>query len=257
MPQTLPEHSPVTALQAQHRSVRRFLEEPVTDAELELIVRSAQRASTSSNLQCWSVVAIRDQDRKERISRLIGGRDYVEQAPVFLVWIADLARNRELLRSRGTEPETLGYIENTLLCALDIGIAAENALLAAESIGLGGVFVGSVRNAPDAVSAELGLPQNAFPMVGMSLGRPDPDEGTGIKPRLPLSGVLHEERYDPERWREATAVFEEADREYFEGQGVADRSWARTVERRLATPAGLHGRDTMRASLEAQGFASL
>lgn len=248
--------SEVIDLQLNHRSVRKYLDTPISDAQLERIISAAQRASTSSNLQVVSVIAIRDQERKNRISAAIGGRSYVEEASVFLAWIADFSRNAEIIRAREQEPETLGLIENTLMGAVDVGIMAQNALLAAESLGLGGVFVGSLRNNPEAVSAELGLPRNAFPVVGMSIGVPDPNEGTGLKPRLPLDGVLHRETYDPQRWESATAQHEEDYREYFETQGVPGRSWARTVTGRLAKTEGLHGRHTMRASLRSQGFDS-
>lgn len=248
--------TPVIDLQLQHRSVRRYLSTPVTDEQLELIVTAAQRASTSSNLQIATVVAVRDDGRKRRISEAIGGRDYVENASVFLVWIADFSRNVELVRAQGIETETIGLIENTLVGAVDVGIAAQNALLAAESLGLGGVFVGSVRNNPEAVSAELRLPKHAFPIVGLALGVPDPEEGTGLKPRLPLSGVLHHETYNEAAWRDAVEAYEAEYREYFETQGVPGRSWARTITRRIATPEGLHGRHTMRDSLRSQGFDS-
>lgn len=248
--------SPVIAQQLQHRSVRRFLDTPVTDAQLEAIIGVAQRASTSSNQQVWSVIAVRDADRKRRISEAIGSHHYVEHAPVLLVWIADLARSEELIRSQGVEPEALDYMEVTLLAALDTGIAAQNALLAAESLGFGGLFIGGIRNNPEVVIAELELPQRVFPVVGMALGVPDPAEGTGIKPRLPLSGVLHRETYDPERWREATAEYENSYRNYFETQGVPNRSWARTVAGRLGPVSGLHGRHVMRDVLRGQGFES-
>lgn len=248
--------SPVIEQQLRHRSVRKYLDAPVSDAQLEAIIGAAQRASTSSNQQVWSVVVIRDEDRKRRISEAIGGHAYVEQAPVFLVWIADLARAEALIREQGIEPEALDYMEATLLAALDTGLAAQNALLAAESLGLGGLFVGGLRNNPAAVCAELGLPHRTFPVFGMSVGVPDPEEGTGIKPRLPLEAVLHLEQYDTERWRAATAAYEQSYREYFEEQGVPHRSWARTVAGRLGPVSGLHGRETMLASLRQQGFES-
>lgn len=246
----------VIALQLQHRSVRRFTSTPVTNEQLELIAMAAQRASTSSNLQVVSIIAVRDAGRKQRLSAAMGGRQYVEDAAVFLVWVADFSRNVELLRARGIETNTVGYIENTLVGAVDVGIAAQNALLAAESLGLGCVFVGSLRNNPEAVSAELGLPQHAFPMVGLAIGVPDPEEGTGLKPRLPLTGVLHHETYDQTSGQPAVASYETDYREYFETQGVPGRSWAYAVAHRTATAAGLHGRHTMRQSLKAQGFDS-
>lgn len=248
--------SPVIEQQLAHRSVRKFLGTPVTDAQVEAIVGAAQRASTSSNLQVWSVIAVREQERRNRLSEALGGHRYIENCSVFLVWIADLARNDQLIRSRGVEPETLGLMEATMLSTLDVGIAAQNALLAAESLGLGGVFVGGIRNNPAAVVAELGLPKHTFAIAGMALGVPDPSEGTGLKPRLPLRAVLHDEQYDPERWRDATEEYEGHYRDYFESQGVPNRSWARTVTGRLGPVAGLHGRHTMRESTSAQGFTS-
>ena len=248
--------SPVIDVQLRHRSVRRYTGTEITDAQLETIVAAAQRASTSSNLQVTTVIAVRDEDRKRRISQAIGGRSYVETASVMLIWVADFSRNAEIIRASGVEPETLGLIENTLIGAVDVGIMAQNALLAAESLGLGGVFVGAVRNNPKAVSAELGLPKHAFPIVGMALGEPHPEEGTGLKPRLPLSGVLHRETYDQARWEEAVETYENDYREYFESQGVPKRSWMYTVVKRLATAAGLDGRHTMRESLRSQGFDS-
>lgn len=246
--------SNVIEQQLQHRSVRKFLETPVPDAQLEAIIGAAQRASTSSSLQVWSVIAVRDADRKQRIADALGGFAYISTAPVFLVWVADFARNAHIIESQGGDPENLRFIENTLIGALDIGIATQNALLAAESLGLGGVYVGGVRNNPAAISAELGLPKHVFPLVGMSIGTPDPAEGTGLKPRLPLSGVLHHEGYDAEAWRDAVPQHETDYREYYEGQGVPDRSWSQAVTGRLGTLKGMHGRHTMRDSLRAQGF---
>lgn len=248
--------NPVIEQQLQHRSVRKFLDTPVTDAQLAAIVGAAQRASTSSSLQVWSVVAVRDAERKQRIADALGGFAYISQAPVFLAWVADFARNAHIIEEQGGDRENLRFIENTLIGALDIGIAAQNALLAAESLGLGGLFVGGVRNNPAAIAAELKLPKHAFPMVGMSIGTPDPSETTGLKPRLPLAGVLHHETYDPEAWRSASETHEREYREYYESQGIENRSWARIVSGRLGTLKGMHGRHTMRDSLRAQGFDS-
>lgn len=248
--------SAVIEQQLQHRSVRRFLHTEVSDATITAIIGAAQRASTSSNLQAWSVIVVRDADRKQRLAEILGGHKYIEHAPVFLVWIADLARNDALIRAENVEPETLGLIEMTLLGAVDVGIASQNALLAAESLGLGGVFVGGIRNNPREVARELGLPKHTFAIVGMSLGVPDPAEGTGIKPRLPLEGVVHREQYDEQAWRGAVDQYEADYRDYFEGQGVPNRSWTRTVTRRLGPVEGMHGRHTMRESLASQGFDS-
>lgn len=244
------------ALMMRHRSVRKYTAEPVSDHDVDLIVTAAQSASSSSNTQTWTVIAIRDKARLKNISELIGGRDYVENCAVFLVWVADLNRAENLLADAGVTPEDLGYLENTLVAFTDIGIASQNALLAAESLGLGGVYVGSLRNNPPAITTALDIPMNAFPALGMAIGHPDPAEGAGIKPRLPLATVLHHEKYDPEAWREGVSTFERTYGEYFAEQGKQNASWIKTMVDRMGTIAGLRGRDTMRDKLAQQGFES-
>lgn len=251
-----PAGSPTIDLQLRHRSVRRFLPTPVTEGELTSIVAAAQSGSQSSNLQVWSIVAVRDPERRRRLSQSIGGHAYVENAPVFLVFVADFHRAGRLAESRDAAVGTVGYIENTLVAFADAGIAAQNALLAAESLGLGGVFVGSVRNNTPAIVDELGLPDHVFPVFGLAIGRPDPDEAAGVKPRLPMAAVLHEERYDAEAWRDAVADYEERLADYYADYGKPDYSWARIIEKRIGSVAGLHGREVMRERLREQGLDS-
>ena len=248
--------SPTIDLQLAHRSVRRFLDEPVTDEQLETVIAAAQAASQSSNLQVWSVVAVRDEGRKRRLSRSIGGHRYVEEASVFLVWVADFRRAANIVETTGARLETIGYLENTLVAVVDSGIAAQNALLAAESLGLGGVFVGSIRNDPEAVIAELGLPEYTFPVFGLALGVPDPSEQAGLKPRLPQSAVLHHEVYEETAWQQPAAEYEGDIAAYYAGYGQDDYSWVAKLTARISTVAGLHGREHIRESLEKQGFAS-
>lgn len=251
-----PASSPVIDLALQHRSVREFLPTPVADGELESIVAAAQSASQSSNLQVWSIVAVRDRDRLQRLSATIGGRPYVANAPLFLAFVADFHRAAALARAHGAEVGTTGCIENTLVAFADAGIAAQNALLAAESLGLGGVFVGSLRNDIPGVVAELGLPRYVFPIFGLSIGRPDPAENAGVKPRLPMAAVLHHEQYDPEAWRAPVAEYEERLADYFAEHGKDDYSWTRTIVKRIGSVAGLHGREVMRERLREQGLDS-
>ena len=86
----------VLSLQLAHRSVRQFDPREVTDDELSALVAAAQSAPTSSNLQPWSVIAVRDPARKARLARLAGDQAFIEQAPLFLVWVADLGRAHRL-----------------------------------------------------------------------------------------------------------------------------------------------------------------
>jgi len=183
--------NPTLDLLHRHGSVRKFKFEPVPVALVETIVAAAQRASTSSNLQVVSVVAVTEAAKRKRLSEVCG-QEHVAQAAVVLVWCADLRRLDRACELRGCKQVT-DYVENFLMCVLDAGIAAQNAAVAAESLGLGVCYLGSVRNNTQVVIELLALPRLVFPVVGMALG--GPAAPPNIRPRLPTSAILSWERY--------------------------------------------------------------
>ncbi|MFI5893894.1 NADPH-dependent oxidoreductase [Actinoplanes sp. NPDC051513] len=244
----------VLALQLARRSVRRFGPRPVTDEELSALVAAAQSAPTSSNLQPWSVVAVRDPDRKARLAALAGNQAFVAQAPLFLVWVADLSRARRLAAGAGVELAATEYLETTLIGFVDTALAAQNAVLAASSLGLGSVFVGAIRNHPAEVAAELGLPPHAVATFGLAVGTPDPDEPAGVKPRLPPAAVLHRERYDAAA-DEHISAYDERLAAYNAHYGLAG-NWSSRVLARLRGPESMAGRHVLRQTLEALGLPS-
>lgn len=237
----------------EHRSVRRYLPGPLPDGVLELLVSAAQSAPTSSNLQVWSVVAVRDPQRKTRIAALAGDQEQIRQAPLLLVWTADLARLRGLAADRGAPLEGADYLESSYVAFLDAALAAQNAVVAAESLGLGTVYIGAIRNNPEQVAAELELPEGVFAVVGLVVGRPDPAEGARVKPRLPQAAVLHEETYSAAGQREQLSEYEHRIAQFYAEQDLA-HSWSERVLARLASAESLKGRDRLRESLAARGF---
>jgi nitroreductase len=98
-------HNETLALQLAHRSVRKFSPQPVTDEQLSALVAAAQSAATSSNLQPWRVVAVRDPERKARSATLANDQQFINEASLFLVWVADLGRARRLAERAGTPLE--------------------------------------------------------------------------------------------------------------------------------------------------------
>ncbi len=237
-----------------HRSVRGVLSKPLEAGTLELVVAAAQSASTSSNLQVWSVVAVEDPERKSRLADLAGHQQFIREAPLLLVWLADLARLDGIAADRQIQLEGAQYLEAFILGIVDAALAAQTALIAAESIGLGGVFVGAMRNLPEQVAAELALPPNVFAVFGMAIGWPDADKATGIKPRLPQGVVLHREQYDASRKREAITQYNAVARDYMREQGMKEQDWTSQAISRLKDTAGLNGRDRMREALANLGF---
>ena len=199
--------NPTIDLISRHGSVRQYTPAPVPPEMIETIVAAAQHSSTSSNLQAYSVVAVRDGAKRARLAELCGGQAHVAQAPVFLAWCADLQRLERACELRNYEQVT-EYVENFLVAAMDATIAAQTATLAAESLGLGMCYIGSIRNDTQAVIDLLSLPRLVFPVVGMTLGWPA--HAATARPRLPLAAVLHHECYTTTGQDEALHAYDRA-----------------------------------------------
>ncbi|MFV0373341.1 nitroreductase family protein [Microbacterium sp.] len=237
----------------RHRSVRRFTDRHVDDSVLHTLVAAAQSASTSSNLQCWSVIVVRDRDRIESLVEA-GASAFVGEVPVVLVFVADWSRAAGIAERSGATASGLDYLEMTLVGFVDAALAAQNATVAAEAMGLGACYLGSLRNAPVQIAADLHLPERCTVAFGLALGYPASGHERPLKPRLPREVVMHQEVYR-ERPDEVEAYADRLD-EYYASIGRPEASWRRDVIAKVRDAAGLRGRDTMRDSLAAQGLPS-
>lgn len=235
-----------------HRSVRRYLPDDVDDATLATLVAAAQSAATSSNLQLWSVVAVRDPQSRARLSALAGDQAHVVQAPVLLVWLVDLARAHAVAARHEAPTAGAEYLETAVVGFVDAALAAQNAAVAAESLGLGTVYIGALRNHPDEVSSLLRLPAHAFPAFGLVVGHPDPAEGARVKPRLPQAAVLHHDVYDESAHR-VVDDYEQRIGAFYADEGL-EHSWVGRLLARLSGPHALNGRDRLREHLQTRGF---
>jgi nitroreductase len=234
--------------------VRGFLPRPLPEGTLEMLIAAAQSASTSSNLQFWSVVAVQETERRSRLAELAGQQQFIRDAPLLLVWLADLSRLDRIAAEHQAQIDGTHYLEEFIVGVVDAALAAQSALIAAESLGLGGVYIGAMRNLPERIAEELALPPHVFAVFGMSIGYPDPARETGIKPRLPQSVVLHRETYSPAPWREAIAGYNATMREFQREQGMKAIDWTQQCINRVKDAAALRGRDRMREALRNLGF---
>lgn len=237
-----------------HRSVRRFLPDPVRDEQLRTMIAAAQSAPSSSNLHTWSVVAVSDPGMRARLSQLAGNQAQIREAPLQLVWLADLSMLDRLSQLKQHPVAGLDYLEMFLVGALDATLAAQNASIAAESIGLSTVYIGGMRNQVEQVAELLGLPPRVAPVFGMCVGTADPHRPTSVKPRPPQSVVLHRERYEPTSSVEGLQLYEKTMEAFYRSQDMKAESWITRSLNRVATPGALTGRDRLRQALQHLGF---
>ncbi|GGD11361.1 MULTISPECIES: nitroreductase NfsA [Franconibacter] len=219
--------TPTIDLLRAHRSIRHYTDEPITEAQREAIIASAQAASSSSFLQCSSIIRVTDTALREKLVTLTGGQQHVAQAAEFWVFCADFNRHLQIC------PDAqLGLAEQLLLGVVDTAMMGQNALTAAESLGLGGVYIGGIRNSIEAVTELLKLPKHVLPLFGLCLGWPADDPQ--VKPRLPASLVVHENHYQPVD--EATlARYDEELAHYYLSRGSNTRrdTWSDHIRRTI------------------------
>jgi len=248
--------NPVLETLFAHRSVRAFLPDALPDHTLDVLVAAAQSAPSSSNLQVWSAIAVQDPGRRQRLAGLVGQQKHVLEAPLFLAWLVDMSRLKRLAAERGRQLDGLDYLDTFLMGVIDAALAAQNAVNAAESLGLGTVYIGALRNQPEAVAAELGIGpgDGVYPVFGLCVGRPDPARPSSVKPRLPQSAVLYRERYEPAPVEQETAGYDAAMRAFYASQGLPMTVWSEHSLARLKNAFELKGRDRLRDALAGLGF---
>ncbi|MFT8318125.1 MAG: NADPH-dependent oxidoreductase [Sporolactobacillus sp.] len=175
-----------------HRSIRGFSNENVPQEKVDLLIQAAQHAPTNSFLQQYSIIDIIDEKEKKALAE-IGNQTYIAESARLFVITADLHRNAEIAQEKGKSIQVLGSFDYFLRSLSDAFISAQNIVVAAESMGLGTVYLGSILNDTEAVIGLLHLPRYTFLVVGMAIGYPD--QSPELKPRLPENKIYHENKY--------------------------------------------------------------
>jgi FMN reductase (NADPH) len=234
-------------------SVRKYADRPVSDAQIEAILGAAFRAPTSSNIQSYSVVVVRDRQTLEKLSVVTGNQKHVRETPVFLAFCADLTRIERATRMNGHDIDS-NNLEIGLVSSIDAALVGMSAYLAADSIGLKGVMIGAVRNDAVATAQILGLPHRVYCVFGMCLGVPD--EAPPQKPRMDFSTMVHFERYgglrDNRDEEQIVADYDAALAAHYTATGrqtTAD-SWTHDMDKKFHPQL----RDDLRAQLRELGF---
>jgi len=212
--------SPVIEQQMAHRSIRKYQNETIAPELLETLIRAGQAAATSSFIQAYSVIRVTRPEARSAIAVAAGGQPWIEQAAEFLVFCADLRRIDNACR-RSDAGKIEGWSEHGIAAVVDVALMAQNVLLAAESVGLGGVYIGGIRNDPRTVADQLRLPNLVVSVFGMCLGWPA--ASPEIKPRMPVDMILHQDIYrDPEP--NEIADYDSTMADYYQGRSNNTRT---------------------------------
>ncbi|SER60877.1 oxygen-insensitive NADPH nitroreductase [Salisediminibacterium halotolerans] len=234
----------------QHRSIRSFTDQPVADETFQEIIRAAQRAPSSHHVQAYSIVRVIDPEKRATLARIAGGQQYVSEAPIFLVFVADFWKHEHICIEEDSDFQ-IDETENVLVGTVDAALAAQNALTAAESFGLGGVMIGGIRNHPHDVRDCLNLPRYTFPVMGLCLGYAA--EVPEQKPRLPLETILHTDTYCEKPFIESRKAYDEEMTHYYKTRSANQKelSWSQQMSDYFAKVR----RPAVTAFLAEQGFA--
>ena len=169
------------------RSIRAFTKDPVSDKELRTILEAVNAAPSAGNLQAYEVVVVTDKSAKKRLAKAAWGQNFIADAPVCLVFLANPRRSEHEYGIRGRE----------LYCILDVAIAAEHAHLSCVPLGLSSVWVGAFSE--EAVAHAISAPPHMRPVCMLPIGRPA--ESPAPVPRRSLEDLVHKNRVG-ERWSE-------------------------------------------------------
>lgn len=210
-----------------HRSIRQFTQQAISDGIFTQLMNVARRASSSNNLQCTTIIRVTDAALRQTL-RDASGMTYITECAEFLVFCIDFNKHAQL------DPNAqLDWTEVSVIGAVDAGIMAQNVLIAAESLGLGGVYIGALRNQIEVVAKALHLPKYCVPLVGMCLGYPA--QAPELKPRLPQALMCHENSYQPLDMQ-SLAEYNAELADYYQARTGEPQQWQDAIQRTLDAP---------------------
>jgi len=230
----------VIDLLKSHRSVRKFSDRQIPRELLVALIQAGQGAATSSHVQAYSVIHVKNPANREQIAELAGGQGYIATCADFLVFCADMKRPTEASERTGANV-VRGMTEQLLVATVDTALMAQNVAIAAESEGLGICYIGGIRNNPQQISDLLRLPEHVYPVFGMCLGYPA--HHPEVKPRLPVEAILKEDYYTDDS--EHVRAFDNTMQAYYQARSSStkDTDWSHNLKPLFDTKLRPHMRD--------------
>ncbi len=216
-----------------HRSIRKYRPETVPEDDIRQAVQAGQMASTSSAVQSYCVLQIKNQEQRETLAELTGSQEQVAQSGAFFIICGDTRRHR-LINEREGIPYA-ARLEAFLLAVIDASLFAQNMVLAFESMGYGVCYIGGLRNDLPAVDRLLNNPEGVYPLYGLCVGVPD--EQPLARPRLNPEAVWFENHYpDDEAMLGMIDAYDTTYQTYLKERGANPRKWSGAMARKFSEP---------------------
>ena len=177
------------------KSVRAFEDRPIPEELKQQILEAAVQAPTAGNQQLYTILDITDPLLKQALSITCDHQPFIAKAPMVLIFCADCKKWLDAYREAGCTPRAPGA-GDLLLAVTDAAIAAQNAVVAAESLGIGSCYIGDVMENCERQRELLHLPDYVFPAAMLVLGWPTRQQRERPKPaRCPMEQIVHTNAY--------------------------------------------------------------
>ncbi|NLY44089.1 MAG: NADPH-dependent oxidoreductase [Clostridiaceae bacterium] len=178
--------------QLEHRTIREFKDQKIPEEVFELLMEVARRTATSNGMQACSIIRVTDLEIRKKIAEICN-QEYAARAPELLIFIVDQYRNYQIAKEKNCFEEAAKDMDRFFQAFTDACITAQNVVVAAESMGLGTVYFGSILNDSEKICEILKLPELTFPVVGLGLGYPN--QNPQLKPRMEMRLRVFENTY--------------------------------------------------------------
>lgn len=236
-----------------HKSIRKFKDKKIDKETINTLVDVARHTSTSNFMQSYSIISVNNIEKKQAIAN-ISNQQYIAESGHLFIMVVDQNRNMQIAKENNQDTEVLASFDRFLIGASDALLASQNILTAAESLGLGGVVLGSILNQVDQLVDILELPEYVFPILGIAIGYPDQEPQ--LKPRLPQSIMHFEDSYKvQENIIQDLKIYDEVVHQYYDLRNENTRVEKFTKQITQGMNMKMPGRMKLLEHLRKQGFA--
>lgn len=239
----------VKELLRSHSSVRKYTGEPIPKEKVVELVETAQMAASSHFVQAYSLIWVTDEEKKQKLAELTKNEFQFKTAGAAFLFCVDFKRLQVAGQKHGVDI-TVDTAENLLVGVADVGLFAQNFVIAAEAEGYGICYIGGARNNPAGISELFNLPEHVFPLFAMTIGTPTKRNET--KPRLPVAAILHENEYDTDKYTTLLDEYDEIMENYYASRSSNQKmaNWTKQMADYLVEQHRPH----MKEFLETKGF---